>query len=88
MVINLLGQMDFQWHFFKLAERFSNEILWLSFIIFFAKGQFEKSLNATFVTLIPKKPAAIDVKDFCLISLVGGVTKLLLKSWLLDYARS
>ena len=54
-------------------------ILWLSFIIFFAKGQFEKSLNATFITLIPKKSAAIDVKDFCLISLVGGVYKIIAK---------
>ena len=38
---------------------------------FFAKGQFEKSLNATFITLIPKKNEAIEVKDFRPISLVG-----------------
>ncbi|XP_030941874.1 uncharacterized protein LOC115966870 [Quercus lobata] len=42
-------------------------------------GQFEKSLNATFITLIPKKFAAIDVKDFRLISLVGGVYKIVAK---------
>ena len=35
---------------------------------FFAKGQFEKSLNATFITLIPKKNSAIKIKDFCPIS--------------------
>ena len=48
---------------------------------FFAKGQFEKSLNTTFITLIPKKKiAAIEVKDFRPISLVGGFIKSLLRS--------
>ena len=37
---------------------------------FFAKGQFEKSLNATFITLIPKKHAASETSDFWPISLV------------------
>ena len=50
------------------------------FIIFFAKGQFEKSLNATFIPLIPKKNEAIEVKDFRPISLVGGFIKSLLRS--------
>ena len=47
---------------------------------FFAKGQFEKSLNATFITLIPKKNSAIEVKDFRPISLVEGFIKSLLRS--------
>ena len=38
---------------------------------------FEWSLNASFLTLIPKKNNAIDVKDFQPISLVGSVYKLL-----------
>ena len=42
-------------------------------------GSFERSLNATFVALIPKKVGAIVVKDFCPISLVGGVYKILAK---------
>ena len=46
---------------------------------FFAKGQFEKSLNATFITLIPKKNPTIEVKDFRPISLVGGVYKIIAK---------
>ena len=51
------------------------------FYHFFAKGQFEKSLNTTFITLIPKKKiAAIEVKDFRPISLVGGFIKSLLRS--------
>ena len=43
------------------------------------KGQFEKSLNATFITLIPKKNKAIEVKDFHPISLVGGVYNIIAK---------
>ena len=46
---------------------------------FHVSGQFEKSLNATFIALIPKKAAAVDVKDFWPISLVGGVYKILAK---------
>ena len=40
---------------------------------------FEKSLNATFVSLIPKKTEAMEVKDFRPISLVGGSYKILAK---------
>ena len=39
---------------------------------FHVTGQFEKSLNATFIALIPKKAAVVDVKDFRPISLVWG----------------
>jgi hypothetical protein len=35
------------------------------------KGQFEKSFNATFVSLVPKKTCAMDGKDFHPISFVG-----------------
>jgi hypothetical protein len=31
---------------------------------FYSTGKFEKSLNATFVSLIPKKAGAVDIKDF------------------------
>ena len=40
---------------------------------------FERSMNASFLTLIPKKSNAISIKDFCPISLVGSVYKLLSK---------
>jgi hypothetical protein len=36
-------------------------------------------LNATFVSLIPKKVDAVEVKDFRPISLVGGVYKMISK---------
>jgi len=41
--------------------------------------QFERSLNATFVSLIPKKANALEVNDFRPISLVGGVYKIIFK---------
>ena len=40
---------------------------------------FDRSLNALFLTLIPKKCNAINIKDFLPISLVGSVYKLLSK---------
>lgn len=42
-------------------------------------GTFEKSMNATFLNLIPKKIEAVEVKDFKPISLVGGIYKILSK---------
>jgi hypothetical protein len=43
------------------------------------QGQFESSLNATFLALIPKKNDARNIKDFRPISLIGSVYKLLSK---------
>ena len=49
------------------------------FHAFHALTVFEKSLNATFLALIPKKVDAVDVKDFRPISLVGGLYKIIAK---------
>ena len=43
-------------------------------------GQFEKSLNTTFLALIPKKAGAVEIKDFRPISLVGRVYKIIAKA--------
>ena len=43
------------------------------------QGQFESSLSATFLALIPKKNDARNIKDFRPISLIGSVYKLLSK---------
>ena len=51
---------------------------------FHVQGEFEKSLNAIFIALIPKKLDVVDT-DFWPINLVGRYTKLLLKSWLIDW---
>ena len=41
--------------------------------------KFEKSLNATFIALIPKKNGASNIRDFRPISLVGSLYKILAK---------
>ena len=46
---------------------------------FYAIGSFEHSLNATFLTLIPKKENAFKVRDFRPISLLGSVYKIMAK---------
>jgi hypothetical protein len=48
-------------------------------IEFHNNGNFEKSLNATFVSLIPKKAGAVEIKDFRPISLIGGMYKIISK---------
>lgn len=51
---------------------------------FHVQVMFEKSLNAIFIALIPKKLDVVDT-DFWPINLVGRYTKLLLKSSLIDW---
>ena len=53
-------------------------MLW-PFLRIFIVCVFEKSLNATFLCLIPKKVNATNIKDFHPITLVGMLYKLLAK---------
>ena len=46
---------------------------------FHSNARFEKSLNATFLVLIPKKVGSRDVRDYRPISLVNGMYKILSK---------
>ena len=46
---------------------------------FHTQAVFERSLNALFLALIPKKVDAVEVKDFRPISLVGGIYKIISK---------
>ena len=63
---------QFNWDFVKKeVTRFFRD--------FFVRGKFERSLNATFLALIPKKGVAKDLKVFKPTSLVGGLYKLLAK---------
>ena len=55
------------------------EIMGFFFREFHERGRFVKSLNVTFLVLVPKKGGAEDLKDFRLISLVGSLYKLLAK---------
>ncbi|GMP60986.1 hypothetical protein CsSME_00023633 [Camellia sinensis var. sinensis] len=44
------------------------------FAQFYQIGQFERSLNTTFIALIPKKKRIEDIRDFRPISLLGSIT--------------
>jgi hypothetical protein len=46
---------------------------------FHTHRKFVKSINATFIAFIPKKPGAVDLKDFRPISLVSSVYKIIAK---------
>jgi hypothetical protein len=69
---------QFSWNVVK------TDILWVV-NYFYEMGSFERSLNATFLALIPKKSDAIEVKDFRPISPVGGLYKILAKLLANDY---
>ena len=49
------------------------------FVYFHRHSVFEQSLNASFLTLIPKKSNANNILDFCPINSVGSAYKLLCK---------
>ena len=49
------------------------------FDYFHWQSMFKRLMNASFLTLIPKKCNAVNIKDFCPISLVASVYKLLSK---------
>ena len=52
---------------------------WIFFVYFHRHSRFERSTNASFLTLIPKKCNAVNIKDFDPISLVSSMYKLLSK---------
>ncbi|RVW91675.1 LINE-1 reverse transcriptase-like [Vitis vinifera] len=67
-----LSFWQFNWEFVKV------EVMGF-FKEFHERGRFVRSLNSTFLVLIPKKAGAEDLRDFRQISLVGGLYKLLAK---------
>ena len=67
--------MAFYHHCWRVVEK---DVLAI-FEEFFQHCKFEKSFNATFIALIPKKIDASNVRDFHPISLVGSVYKILAK---------
>jgi hypothetical protein len=73
------GLDGFSMAFFQACwDVLSSDILAV-FHDFHARGWFEKSLNASFISLIPKVPGAISLIDFRPVSLVGGVYKIIAK---------
>jgi hypothetical protein len=73
------GPDGFFMAFFQKCWEVIKKDLMAVFKEFHETGKFEKSLNATFVALIPKKAGAMEIKDFRLISLVSGVYKIISK---------
>ena len=67
--------MAFYHHCWGVVER---DVLAM-FEEFYQHSKFEKSFNATFIALIPKKNDASNIRDFRPISLVGSVYTILAK---------
>ena len=74
-----LGPDGFTMAFFQKCWSVVEKDVMDFFDYFHRHSMFERSLNASFLTLIPKKCNAVNIKDFCPISLVGSVYKLLSK---------
>jgi hypothetical protein len=73
------GPYGFSMAFFQKCWGVIKKDIMAVFSEFHNSSQIERSLNATFVFLIPKKADAVAVKDFRPISLVGGVYKIISK---------
>jgi hypothetical protein len=72
-----LGSDGFYMRFFQKCWVVLKDDILVVFKEFHTNGKFEKSLNATFISLISKKAGAVEIKDFQPISLVGGVYKII-----------
>ena len=71
-MVSPLAFWSFSWDFVK------DEVLGF-FREFFEHNRFVKSLNATFLVLVPKRSTVEDLKDLRPISLLGGIYKILTK---------
>lgn len=84
VVVTSLGPDGFPMAFFQSCWHIIKFDLMAVFHSFHEDGDFERSLSATFLVLIPKKYDAEEVKDFFPINLVGGVYKIIARFWLID----
>ena len=73
------GPDGFTMAFFSKCWRVVEADVMAIFKHFHRYSVFERCLNASFLTLIPKNPNAVNIKEFRPISLVGSVYKLLSK---------
>ena len=73
------GPDGFTGAFWQTCWDFVKEEIMDLFKEFFVQKSFAKSLNTTFLVLIPKKGGAEDLGDFQPISLLGGLYKLVAK---------
>ena len=73
------GPDGFPMSFFHACWQVIKSDLMAVFVEFYDTVSLERSLNATFLTLIPKKANASEVRDFRPISLLGSVYKIVAK---------
>ena len=73
------GPDGFSMAFFHHCWRVMERNVLAVFEEFYQHSKFEKSLNAIFIALIPKKNDASNIRDFRPISLVGSLYKILAK---------
>ena len=71
-----LSPNGFSMAFFHHCRRVVERDVLAVFEEFYQHCKFEKSLNATFIALIPKKNDASNIRDFRPISLVGSLYKI------------
>ena len=74
-----LGPDGFTMAFWQSCWEFVKVEILEMFKEFHEQSSFLKSLNNTFLVMIPKKGGAVDLRDFSPISLLGGLYKLLAK---------
>ena len=74
-----LGPDGFSMAFFQFCWCVLKTEIMVVFHNFHTQAVFEKSLNASFLALIPKKVDVVEVKDFRPVSLVGGIYKIISK---------
>jgi hypothetical protein len=72
---------EFSLAFFQACWDVLKEDIMAVFSNFHAHGKFEKSLNSTFISLIPKVSGAAELKDFHPVSLVSRIYKIISKIW-------
>jgi hypothetical protein len=73
------GPDGFSMAFFQVCWEVVKGDIMAVFEEFHTRGKFVKSINSTFISLIPKIQGAKEVKDFRPINLVGGVYKIISK---------
>jgi hypothetical protein len=74
-----LGPDGFSLAFYQDCWEVVKGDLMAVFADFLSTSKFVKSINSTFISLIPKICGAKEIKDFCPISLVDGVYKIIAK---------
>lgn len=72
------GPDGFNMYFFQECWNTVKEDVMKTVETFWQEGTFVSSLNATFITLIPKKKGAEEIKDFRPITLLGSVYNIII----------